>query len=567
LGVGPDVPVGIFQERTPAMLVSLLAVLEAGGAYLPLDPSYPRERLHLMLEEAGAPVVLTDRASTGAVPDGVGTVVVVEEKDIKDLRDIKDSKDSKDEERLAGVVPENLAYLVYTSGSTGRPKGVAMTHAAISAMLAWQLRTSAAGSGRTLQFASLSFDVSFQEIFSAWAAGGAVVLVSEDVRRDPPALLALLAKERVERLFLPFVALQQLAVAAATGPLPASLREVMSAGEQLYVTEQVAGMLARLHGAVLFNHYGPSETHAATWLALTGDPAGWPERPTIGVPLDHARIFLLDRWQRLAPAGVPGEIWVGGGGLARGYQARPELTAERFLPDPFFEAVGWQPGDRLYRTGDLARQLPDGTLEYLGRGDAQVKVRGQRIEPAEVETALARHPAVLQAAVAVRGEGAGARRLVAYLVFREEAQVPTFSEIKAFLAEVLPDPMIPSAWAHLDALPLTPSGKLDRRALARIAPEESHQAFEPPSGPAEEVLAGIWRDVLGVERVGRHDDFFDLGGHSLLATQVASRLRAAFRVELPLRRLFEGPTLAEMAAAALAAVEEAEEGSPAPPPI
>jgi amino acid adenylation domain-containing protein len=564
LGVEPDVPVGIFMQRSPEMMVALLAVLEAGGAYLPLDPGYPRERLRLMLEDAGAPVLLTDRALAGAVPAGAGVVLPVEPEE--------DGDGAAEPPLFSGVDPENLVYVVYTSGSMGRPKGVAMTHAAISAMLDWQLRTSAAGAGRTLQFTSLSFDVSFQEIFSTWTAGGAVVLVSEDVRRDPPALLSLLAAERVERLFLPFVALQQLAVAAASGPRPEQLREVMSAGEQLYVTPQVAALFAGLPGAELHNHYGPSETHAVTWLALTGDsgdPGAWPERPTIGVPLDHARVLLLDRWQRRAPRGVAGEIWVGGAGLARGYLARPDLTAERFLPDPFAEVEGWQPGDRLYRTGDLARLLPEGTLEFLGRADAQVKVRGQRIEPAEVETALARHPAVLQAAVAVRGASAGARRLVAYVVFRVGIEPPAFPELKAFLADTLPDPMVPSAWARLDALPLTPSGKLDRRALARVAPEapeDTHRAFEPPRDPVEEALAAIWREVLGVERVDVHDDFFALGGHSLLATQVASRVRETFRVELPLRRLFEAPTVAGLAReveAALAAADQADGGAEA----
>jgi amino acid adenylation domain-containing protein len=556
LGVGPDVPVGLFLERSLDMMVAVLGVLEAGGAYLPLDPTWPAERLRLMLHDAHAPVVVTHGPLAEKVPAGIGTVVRLGE---------------GPGVRAAGhgrPDPGNLCYVVYTSGSTGRPKGVAMTHAAITAMLQWQQRTSAAKAGRTLQFTSLSFDVSFQEIFSTWWAGGTLVLVSEDVRRDPPALARLLAEQRVERLFLPFVALQQLAMAAVDGVFPSSLREVMSAGEQLYVTPQVAEMFSRLPGAELHNHYGPSETHAVTWLELSGDPSRWPERPPIGVPLDHARVYLLDSDLNPVPIGVAGEVWVAGAGLARSYLHRPRLTAERFLPDPFSWTDGWTAGDRMYRTGDLARRRTDGNLEFLGRGDSQVKIRGHRIELFEVETALARHPAVQQAAAAVRGETSSSRRLVAYVVLRDGVKAPAFGELRSFLAASLPDPMVPTAWAVIETLPLTATGKLDRRALARIEPQEGaadSEAFMEPRTPAEELLATIWIEVLGIQRVprvGAHQDFFELGGHSLLATQVASRIREAFGVDLPLRRIFEASTLSAMAAAVLDA-----EGAPSAPPI
>jgi amino acid adenylation domain-containing protein len=552
MGVGPDVPVGIFLDRSLDLPVAILGTLLARGACLPLDPGYPPERLRAMLEDARVPVVLSAPGLAGALPEGGRRVLLIAEA----LAGPEPAPGP-----LAAVDPGNLVYLVYTSGSTGRPKGVAMTHGAISAMLDWQLRTSRAGGGRTLQFAALSSDVAFQEIFSTWCAGGALVLVADDARRDPPALLRLLAKQRVERLFLPFVALQQLALAARLGEFPAHLREVMSAGEQLYVTPQVAALFAALPGAALYNHYGRSETHAATWLPLAGAPAGWPERPAVGRPLDHARVFLLDADLRPVPVGVPGELFVGGAGLARGYFFQPELTAERFLPDPFDDVDGWEPGARLYRTGDLARWRPDGEIDYIGRGDHQVEIRGQRIELAEVESALARHPALSQAAVAVRG--AGSRRLVGYVVFREGVELPAFADLRAFLAGSLPDAMVPSAWMRLESLPLTPSGKVDRRSLPAPEVEGEDDLSRAPRDPAEELLAAIWSEVLGSRRVGIHDDFFELGGHSLLATQVMSRVREAFNVEVPLRRLFEGPSVAELAhaiEAALAAGAPAADG-------
>ena len=637
LGVGPDVPVGLFLERSLDMMVAVLGVLEAGGAYLPLDPAWPAERLRHMIEDARAPVLVTHGPLAGVVPGGVRHVIRVDEASSSVGEGLAPSRagegaappgagegregeegsnpglpptregaspsptsflqtgvtpgapkgrqhvargvspgngaENDPEPRRGDTTPDHLCYVVYTSGSTGRPKGVAMTHAAIAAMLLWQQRTSAAKAGRTLQFTSLAFDVSFQEIFSTWWAGGTVVLVSEDVRRDPPALTRLLAEQRIERLFLPFVALQQVAMAAiekdGPGAFPSSLREVMCGGEQLCITPQVAELFSRLPGAELHNHFGPSEAHAVTWFALRGDAAGWPELAPIGIPLDHARVFLLDAHLQPVPVGVAGEMWVGGAGLSRGYLGRPDLTAERFLPDPFSWAGGWQPGDRLYRLGDLGKRRPDGVFEFLGRRDSQVKIRGHRIELSEVETALARHPAVRQAAVVVRGETSGSRRLVAYVVLREGVPPSDFGELRAFLAASLPDPMVPSAWALLDALPQTPTGKLDRGALSRIEPQVGADEGEPfvgPRTPAEELLAGIWAEVLGVPRVGIHDDFFQLGGHSLLATQVTSRIREALGVDLPLRRLFEASTLSAMAGAVLdAAAEIAAAAPPAPP--
>ncbi len=336
----------------------------------------------------------------------------------------------------------------------------------------------------------------------------------------------------------------------------------MSAGEQLYVTPQIAALFAALPGSALYNHYGPSETHAATWLALEGDPAAWPERPTVGRPLDRARVFLLDPDLRPVPAGVPGELFVGGAGLARGYVGQPELTAERFVPDPFDEVAGWAPGARLYRTGDLARWL-------RGRRDRVHRPRrpaGQDPRPAHRAGGGGDRARPPPGAAAGGGGGArrGLRRAPAGGLRRlprgDRAGAP-FAELRAFLAESLPDAMIPTAWVRLDHLPLTPSGKVDRRALPAPAAEEGDASSRAPRDPAEELMAAIWSEVLGVPRIGIHDDFFEHGGHSLLATQVMSRVREAFGVEIPLRRLFEGPTVAELARAVETALAA---GAPAP---
>ncbi|HYO12189.1 MAG TPA: non-ribosomal peptide synthase/polyketide synthase [Thermoanaerobaculia bacterium] len=553
-GAGADVPVGVFLDRSLDMTVALLGVLQAGGAYVPLDPGYPRERLRRMLGEAAAPVVVTRTSLLADLPAAPERALLVDEQ----------GENAAASGPSLPAFPESLAYAIYTSGSTGRPKGVAMSHRALVNLLAWQARDSRAGTGtRTLQFAPVSFDVSFQEIFSTWCTGGVVVLVAEETRRDPEALLRFLSEQRIERTFLPFVALQQLALAAEAGSPALRLREVMTAGEQLYTTPQVVDLFSQAAGAVLHNHYGPTETHAVSSLTLDGPPGRWPERPTVGRPITNVRVFLLGPDLDPVPPGVPGVLHAGGAGLARGYLGRPDLTAECFRPDSFEGMEGWAPGARLYCTGDLARWRPDGTIEFLGRRDHQVKVRGHRIELAEVETALARHPAVAQAVAAVHGQdrGAGAKRLVGYVVFRGGGTLPEWSEIRDFLLRELPEPMVPTAWVRLDSFPRTPSGKVDRRSLP--APHAA-EVLVPPRTPVEELLAGIWREVLEIERVGIDQSFFELGGHSLLATRLISRVREVFGVEIPLRRLFEKPILADFAQGVETALAEE---SPAGPPV
>ena len=539
-GVGPEVRVGLCLPRSVDMVVALLGILKAGGAYVPLDPSYPKQRLAFMIEDARLPVVVTDGHLASRLPAHRAQQVLLDTS--------RETIAQESAENPVGkATAENAVYVLYTSGSTGVPKGVVMEHRALCNLISWQIENSGPTVGtRTLQFAPQSFDVAFQEIFSTWCAGGTLVLVSEEVRRDPNALLQFLAAERVERAFLPFVALKQLADAVEeTKLVPIRLREIVTAGEQLHVTPSIARLIERLEDGRLCNQYGPTETHVVTAFTITGPAPGGAAFPPIGRPIANCRVYVLDRHMQPVPVGVVGELHVGGIALARGYLHRPELTAAKFIPDPFDAA----PGARLYKTGDLARLLPDGNIEFLGRLDDQVKLRGFRIEPGEIEAVLGEHPRVRQSTVVLREDVHEDKRLTAYVVARDE---PTslVDELRLFLKARLPAYMIPSAFAVLESLPLTPSGKVDRRSLplpARIG-RDGGQAFVAPRTTIEVVLAELWRQLLGVEQVGVDDNFFDLGGHSLLVTRLVAQIEQRLQVDLPVRVLFESPTLAEFAA-------------------
>ncbi|WP_426746470.1 amino acid adenylation domain-containing protein [Myxococcus faecalis] len=537
LGAGPGVVVGICLERSLEMVVAVLAVLRSGAAYLPLDPGFPKERLAFMLTDAKVPVVLTHRGTRERLPVDLARLIDCDEEDTAPLRPIAPR---------APPSPDSLAYVIFTSGSTGTPKGVAMPHRPLVNLLHWQMARSQLPLGaRTLQFASLSFDVSFQELFSTWCAGGTLVLVTEEQRRDPEVLWRLLATEDIHRVFLPYVALQQLADRARElGGTPASLREVITAGEQLQITPSIAHLFSRLQ-ATLHNQYGPSETHVVSELTLEGPPASWPALPAIGRPIPNATLHVLDRWGQQVPVGVPGELHLGGMMLARGYLGRPDATAEKFIPGP--PDPSW-PGERLYRTGDRARYLRDGTVQFLGRVDEQVKIRGYRVEPGEVEARLRQHPAVKEAAVTTRPDGEGRPRLVAFFQ-TVDARDLAANELRTWLGASLPEHMVPSAFVRMDTLPLTPTGKLNRRALPdsdEVLPATADR-FVAPRTPVEEALAKLWTELLRVARVGVHDDFFELGGHSLLATRLVSRIRGELGTELPLRRVFEAPTVERLA--------------------
>jgi amino acid adenylation domain-containing protein len=536
-GVGPDVLVGVFAERSFEMVVALVAVLKAGGAYVPLDPSYPAERLAHVLEDAGAPLVLAQPQLASALPASATEVLVL------DPAWAAYAGESGEDLEDAGT-PGNLAYVIFTSGSTGRPKGAMNEHRGIVNRLLWmQEQYGLGGHDAVLQKTPFSFDVSVWEFFWPLMTGARLVIARPEGHRDSAYLVDLIRERGITTLhFVPSMLRVFLEEEGLEGC--GSLKRVICSGEAL-PHELQERFFARLPAVELHNLYGPTEAavDVTYWACRRGD-----ERLTvpIGRPVANTQMYVLDAHMQPVPAGVAGELYIGGVQVGRGYVGRPELTAERFVPDPFSKA----PGARLYKTGDLARHLADGAIEYLGRLDYQVKIRGQRIELGEIEAVLDQHPAVGQSVVMAREDTAGDQRLVAYVVPRETA--PTSAQLKEHLLRTLPPYMVPAAYVFLQALPLTSSGKVDRKALP--APERSalqQAAYVAPRTATEKVLAGIWAEVLKLERVGMEDNFFELGGHSLLATQVMSRIRYAFDVDLPLITLFESPSVRGMSTSIL----------------
>lgn len=537
LRVEPEVLVGICMKRSPLMLVGLLGILKAGGAYLPLDPALPCDRSCFMLEDAKVSVLLTESKLVASLPEYQGRVICLDVDWEELARESHCNPTNK-------ATPENLAYAIYTSGSTGQPKGVAILHDALFNFLsAMRLTPGLWQAGILLSATTLSFDIAALELYLPLIVGARLVLVSRDVAADGTQLL--------ERLIGSGATVMQ-----AT---PATWRLLLTAGwqgcERLKILcggEALDACLASElleRGSEVWNLYGPTETtiwSAAHKVEVCKNSDRENSIIPIGRPIANTQFYVLNPQGQPVPVGIAGELYIGGAGVARGYLNRAELTAEKFIPNPFSKSIQNYYSQRLYKTGDLVRYRADGNLEYLGRIDYQVKVRGFRIELGEIEFVLSQHPAVQETVVLAQEDAQGDKRLVAYVVTQQQ---PALSDLRRFLIEKLPEYMVPSIFVPLVALPLTPNGKVDRRSLkvpdlTQLQPEVP---FVAPCTPIEEMLAGIWAEVLGIEKIGIHDNFFELGGHSLLATRVISQLRKVLEVELPLRRLFEQPTVAELA--------------------
>ncbi|MBW3571261.1 MAG: amino acid adenylation domain-containing protein [Gemmatimonadetes bacterium] len=512
--------VGVCLARTPALVAAMLGILKSGAAYVPMDPAHPAPRHRAALALSAARRVITDaasRAALGELPGSVAAATVAE----------LEAEGEDDPAPRAG--PGDLAYVIFTSGSTGGPKGVAIEHRATAAMLAWVRELLGEERSAVLGATPVTFDVSVAELFGTLCCGGTVVLVENALAGLPRGRRVLAAP------MTPTAAAELL----REGRLPAGAQTLLLGGEA--VPPPLVGALAESGVPRIVNLWGPTEdTTYSTWAVLEpGD-----DRVGVGRPIPGGRVYVLDAHLRHAGIGEPGEVWTAGAGVARGYAARPALTAQKFVPDPY-----GPPGSRMYRTLDRGRWREDGTLEYLGRMDAQVKVRGHRIELEEVEQALAAHPAVAHAAVAARGDGGAGARLAGYLVARTGAEAPGGTELRAFLRERLPEYMVPAAFAWTDALPRTGSGKLDRRALPPVDAGPDGAEFVAPRPGLEARIAAVWQDVLGVDRVGAHDDFFDLGGQSILATRLVARLQGELGIQVPIGMLMQAPTVEALARA------------------
>ena len=538
MGVGPDQLVGLYLDRSSDVLLGILAVLKAGGAYVPLDPAYPKKRLEMILDDTRSSVIVTTRRLADALGEGDHKVVCLDE----DRATISEQDDSQP---VTGVMPENLAYTIFTSGSTGKPKGVAVEHRHLLNYVRGAIERLALPAGASFATVStFAADLGNTVIYPSLLTGGRLHIVSFDRVTDPAALSDYFSRHYIDCLKI----VPSHFAALLTSATPESLmpRRRLVLGGEASRSKWVEELRKLAPDCAIFNHYGPTETTVGALIygAVEGSiPEHYSTLP-LGRPIPNTRAFLLNHEMQPLPLGVAGELYIGGAGVARGYLNRPELTADRFTADAFSP----QPGARAYKTGDVARYLPDGNLEYLGRSDDQVKFHGHRVELNEIRTALNQHRMIRDSVVVVAKDDKGNGLIVAYYVSRQEIEA---AELREFLRESIIEETIPNIYVHLKKLPLTINGKIDYQALPSVekAKKQIKRSYIPPATAVEEVISELWAVVLGLERVGINEDFFELGGHSLLATQVVSRVREAFDVEVPLKALFERPTVAGLAEA------------------
>ncbi|WDQ32173.1 amino acid adenylation domain-containing protein [Paenibacillus marchantiae] len=529
----PGTFVGIYMERSIEMMISLLAILKAGGAYVPLDPTYPQERLKMIIEDINLPIILTKTHSKQNISlENVFNVDFMDDVKIED--NIENSIISLDNN-----IP---AYVIYTSGSTGKPKGIVMSHRALVNLLLWQENElDKIEELRTLQFTSLNFDVSFQEIFSTWLSGGTLVLIEDDKRRDPELLINHLINNKVTRLFLPFVALKQLTETSNELKVNTyALEQVITAGEQLQLTDSIRGFFENRPSITLYNHYGPSETHVVTSYKLPPDTKEWTFLPPIGKPINNVKIYILDANLKLCPIGVPGELYIAGAALSDGYINRPDMTDERFIKDDYSHSKD----SLMYKTGDLVRLLEDGNIQYLGRMDSQVKIRGYRVELGEIEEVLDKYEFINESVVLLSEDKEGNNFLVAFVVTVNNYLLNE-GDLRYFLNRHLPSYMVPSKYVKLDYLPISPNGKVNRTSLLMLD-DSTHfyqKEYNPPCNRKELIMTQIWEELLGVYPISIDASFFDIGGESLKAVRLIHLLNKEFNTKLPVSLLFQYPTI------------------------
>ncbi|MEO7532772.1 MAG: amino acid adenylation domain-containing protein, partial [Ferruginibacter sp.] len=532
-GIQEETLVPICVERSIEMIVGVLAILKAGAVYVPIDPEYPAARISYMLQDMGAALVISSSKSK----EKLGTHDKVEVVEIDSDWNRIASQPTKNINTT--TTPNRLAYILYTSGSTGIPKGVKMPESNLVNLLRWQEKQFENYDRKVLQFASLNFDVSFQEIFSTLCFGSALHLVSEDRRKDMAEIVKDIDEQGLTHLFVPYIVLKSLAEYVA--PLDRNalyLEEIIVAGEQLKLTEDI-GIFLEKNNIKLINQYGPTEAHVVSSYNVTDNYLTTP-LPPIGKPIDNVQLYILNPGKDLCAVSIPGELYIAGAQVAQGYLDRPELTAEKFIPN-IFDTEG---ESLMYKTGDLARWLPDGNIEYLGRIDEQVKIRGYRIELGEIESVLQQSELVKQAVVLAKEDNSGSKRLVAYVV--PEAAFDKESMI-THLRSRLPEYMVPALWVELESLPLSPNGKIDRKALPN--PDlnlASGRGYVAPRNEMEQKLANIWQELLGVEKVGVHDNFFHLGGHSLLAMKMVAHMKKTLLISIPIQVLFQFTTINDL---------------------